>query len=176
MPRSGWVKPVSDRRLSDLVSVSLLTRVFPADVVDQVIADAGRTEQRNRSLPARVMACFSIGMALYSQGSYEDVFARRTDGLAWSSGWAASWSLPSKSAIFQARESEFGGGVLLCQLLAGQSVGLRKNCLALIIEVMREHAELRTMGIRINSHSLIFPGGEDASQGTLTMACPYAGR
>src|SRR5674476_746348 len=53
MPRSGWVKPVSDRRLSDLVSVGVLTRVFPPDLVDEVISAAGRTEQRNRSLPAR---------------------------------------------------------------------------------------------------------------------------
>ncbi|MGO4618362.1 IS4 family transposase [Nocardia sp. 2TAF39] len=37
MPRGGWVKPESDRRLSDLVSVGLLTRVFPADVVDDVL-------------------------------------------------------------------------------------------------------------------------------------------
>jgi transposase IS4-like protein/DDE family transposase len=103
MPRSGWVKPVSGRRLSDLVSVGLLTRVFPADIVDSVIADAGRTERRNRSLPARVMAYFSIGMALHSEGSYEDVFAQLTDGLSWSSGWSESWVMPSKSAIFQAR-------------------------------------------------------------------------
>jgi hypothetical protein len=103
MPRAGWVKPVSDRRLSDLVSVGLLTRVFPPDVVDEVIAAAGRTEQRNRSLPARVMAYFAIGMALYSDGSYEDVLAQLTDGLSWSSRWSKSWSPPSKSAIFQAR-------------------------------------------------------------------------
>ena len=64
MPRTGWVKPESDRRLSDLVSVGLLTRVFPPDVVDAVIAEAGRTEVRQRALPARVMAYFSIGMAL----------------------------------------------------------------------------------------------------------------
>jgi hypothetical protein len=50
------VKPVSDRRLSDLVSVGLLTKVFPPDLVDEVIAGVGRTEQRNRSLPARVIA------------------------------------------------------------------------------------------------------------------------
>ncbi|MGO4649502.1 transposase domain-containing protein, partial [Nocardia sp. 2YAB30] len=49
MPRGGWVKPESDRRLSDLVSVGLLTRVFPADVVDDVIAAAGRTQQRHRA-------------------------------------------------------------------------------------------------------------------------------
>jgi len=103
MPRAGWVKPESDRRLSDLVSVGVLTRVFAPGVVDEVIAAAGRTEQRHRSLPARVMAYFSIGMALYSEGSYEDVLAHLTDGLSWASGWRESYSPPSKSAIFQAR-------------------------------------------------------------------------
>jgi hypothetical protein len=73
--------------LSDLVSVGVLTRVFPPGLVDEVIAEVGRTEQRNRSLPARVMAYFSIGMALYSEGSYEDVLAQLTDGLSWASGW-----------------------------------------------------------------------------------------
>ena len=77
--------------------------MFPPGVVDEVIADTGRTEQRHRSLPARVMAYFSIGMALYSEGSYEDVLAQLTDGLSWASGWRESYSPPSKSAIFQAR-------------------------------------------------------------------------
>lgn len=103
MPRAGWVKPQTDRRLSDLVSVGVLTRVFPAEVVDEVIASVGRTEQRHRALPARVMAYFSIGMALYSEGSYEDVLAQLTDGLSWASGWQESYTPPSKSAIFQAR-------------------------------------------------------------------------
>jgi len=103
MPRAGWKKPDSDRRLSDLVSVGVLTRVFPPELVDGVIAAAGRTEQRQRALPARVMAYFSIGMALYSEGSYEDVLAQLTDGLSWASGWQESYTPPSKSAIFQAR-------------------------------------------------------------------------
>ena len=103
MPRAGWVKPETDRRLSDLVSVGVLTRVSPPDLVDEVIAEAGRKEQRNRTLPARVMAYFSIGMALYSEGSYEDVLAQLTDGLSWASGWQESYTPPSKSAIFQAR-------------------------------------------------------------------------
>ena len=103
MPRAGWVKPESDRRLSDVVSVGVLTRVFAPDLVDEVIAQAGRTEVRHRSLPARVMAYFSIGMALYSQGSYEDVYAQLTDGLSWASRWQESYSPPSKSAISQAR-------------------------------------------------------------------------
>ena len=103
MPRAGWKKPESDRRLSDLVSVGVLTRTFPPGMVDEVIAGCERTEQRNRSLPARVMAYFSIGMALYSEGSYEDVLAQLTDGLSWASGWQENHSRPSKSAIFQAR-------------------------------------------------------------------------
>lgn len=104
MPRGGWRKPESDRRLSDLVSVGVLTRVFPPDLVDEVIEAAGRTQQRHRVLPARVMAYFAIGMGLYSEGSYEDVLAQLTDGLSWASGWAQEYPLPSKSAIFQARQ------------------------------------------------------------------------
>lgn len=103
MPRSGWVKRVSDRRLSDLVAVGVLTKVFPPHVVDEVIAEVGRTEKRNRALPARVMTYFAIGMGLYSEGSYEDVFSQLTDGLSWGSGWEDSYVVPSKSAIFQAR-------------------------------------------------------------------------
>ena len=85
------------------MSVGVLTRVFPPGLVDEVIEAAGRTQQRHRALPARVMAYFAIGMGLYSEGSYEDVLAQLTDGLSWASGWAERYPLPSKSAIFQAR-------------------------------------------------------------------------
>lgn len=104
MPRAGWRKPESDRRLSDLVSVGVLTRVFPPALVDEVIEASGRMQVRHRALPARVMAYFAIGMGLYSDGSYEDVLSQLTDGLAWASGWREQYPLPSKSAIFQARE------------------------------------------------------------------------
>lgn len=94
---------MSERRLSDLVSVGVLTRTFPPELVDEVIAEAGRTEQRHRSLPARVMAYFAIGMALHAEGSYEDVLGLLTDGLSWASGDEPP-RLPSMSAIFQARD------------------------------------------------------------------------
>jgi Insertion element 4 transposase N-terminal len=48
-------------------------------------------------------AYFVMGMALYSEGSYEDVFRLLTDGLSWASGLRESYPSPSKSAIFQAR-------------------------------------------------------------------------
>ena len=102
MARTGWRKPASDRRLSDLVSVGVVTRTFPPTLVDEVVASCQRTEQRNRSLPARTMAYFSIGMALHAEGSYEDVLGLMCDGLAWTTD-EEPLVLPSKSAIFQAR-------------------------------------------------------------------------
>lgn len=95
---------MSERRLSDLVSVGVLTRTFPPAVVDEVIAAAGRKEQRHRSLPARTMAYFAVGMALHSEGSYEDVLGLLTDGLSWAAPGVDPVRLPTKSAIFQARE------------------------------------------------------------------------
>ncbi|RGE15677.1 IS4 family transposase [Leucobacter sp. wl10] len=103
MPRSGWRKPVSDVRLSDAVSVGVLTRVFPPVLVDEVIAECGRTEQRRRSLSARAVAYFAIGMALHSDGSYEDVLAVVTDGLAWAAREDQPERLASKAAISHAR-------------------------------------------------------------------------
>lgn len=87
-----------------MVSVGLLTKVFPSAVVDEVIEATGRKEQRHRSLPARVMAYFVVGMALHSEGSYEDVLGLMTDGLSWALPEEEPVKLPSKSAIFQARD------------------------------------------------------------------------
>jgi hypothetical protein len=104
MPRTGWRKSQSDRRLPDLVSVGLLTKVFPAEVVDAVITECGRTEKRRRSLPARSVAYFAMGMALHSEGSYEDVLAMISDGLAWAQRDERSGKLANKAAISHARD------------------------------------------------------------------------
>ena len=104
MPRPGWRKPESDRRLSDAVSVGVLTKVFPPEVVDAVIATCGRTEQRRRSLPARSVAYFAMGMALHSDGPYEDVLALISDGLAWSEREEWPVRLANKAAISHARD------------------------------------------------------------------------
>ena len=55
-------------------------RAFPPDAVDRVILEAGAKEQRHRALPAWVMAYYSMGMALYADGSYVDVLALLTEG------------------------------------------------------------------------------------------------
>lgn len=62
--------------------MGLLTRVFPAEIIDAVIAECGRTEQRRRTLLARLMAYFAMSMELHSEGSYEDVLALTSHRLA----------------------------------------------------------------------------------------------
>ncbi|WP_312979641.1 IS4 family transposase [Corynebacterium sp.] len=104
MPRAGQTTPESPTRLSDLVSIGVLTRVFPPELVDEVIAATGKTEQRHRALPARVTAYFTIAMALNPQGSYADVLDQLTDGLSWASGWKDTYQPPSPAAVVQARQ------------------------------------------------------------------------
>ncbi|MGC9219749.1 MAG: IS4 family transposase [Solirubrobacteraceae bacterium] len=104
MPRSGWVKPVSDQRLSDHISIGVLTRVFPSELVDAVILEAGRVERRSRLLPARVVVYYVLAMALFADSSYEEVMRQLVEGLSWTSDWQRTWEVPSRVAIAKARQ------------------------------------------------------------------------
>jgi hypothetical protein len=90
-------------RLPDRVSIGVLAVVFPASLVDRVIEEAGARERRYRSLPARLMVYYLLAMALFAQQGYEEVMRLLTQGLAWLSGWQASWEAPSVPAIAKAR-------------------------------------------------------------------------
>lgn len=103
MPRAGWVKPETDQRLSDHISIGVLTRLFPPELVDRVVKECGRTEQRHRLLPARVVVYYVLGLALFSNCSYEEVIRMLVEGLSWSEGWATKWNVPTKAALFKAR-------------------------------------------------------------------------
>jgi len=126
MPRAGQRKPLSDSRLTDHVSIGVLTRVFPAELVDGVVAEAGRREQRQRLLPARVVVYYVLALALFADCSYEEVMRQLVEGLAWESGWERAWEVPSKMAISKAR-ARLGKEVLellfraACVPLASQS-------------------------------------------------------
>jgi Insertion element 4 transposase N-terminal/Transposase DDE domain len=104
MPRSGWRKPESGSRLTDAVSIGLMMKVFPPDLVDEVVDECGKREKRVRSLPARSMVYFAMGMALHAEGSYEDVLALITDGMAWAEREDAPAKLANKAAISHARD------------------------------------------------------------------------
>jgi hypothetical protein len=103
VPRAGWVKPRDDQRLTDHVALGVLTYTFPPELVDAVIRQAGRESQRNRLLPARLVVYYVLAMALFSSAGYEEVMRSLVEGLSWASGWATSWAVPTKGAIFRAR-------------------------------------------------------------------------
>lgn len=104
MPRAGQRKPLSDSRLTDHISVGALTRVFPPELVDGVILEAGRRERRQRLLPARVVVYYVLALALFADSAYEEVMRQLVEGLAWQAGWRKHWEVPSKVAIYKARE------------------------------------------------------------------------
>jgi hypothetical protein len=81
-----------------------LTRVFPPELVDRVVAEAGRRERRQRLLPARVVVYYVLAMALFADSAYEEVMRQLVEGLAWESGWRQAWVVPDKAAIFKARQ------------------------------------------------------------------------
>lgn len=73
--------------MSDRIAIGVLTRSFPAELVDEVLADTGRVQQRSRLLPARVVVYFVLVMCLFSREGYEEVTRLLTDGLAWARRW-----------------------------------------------------------------------------------------
>jgi hypothetical protein len=83
--------------------IGVLTRVFPPELVDRVVSEAGRVERRQRLLPARVVMYYVLAMALFADASYEEVMRQLVEGLAWESDWRQVWAVPDKSAIFKAR-------------------------------------------------------------------------
>ncbi len=97
------MKPETDQRLSDHISIGVLTRVFPRELVDRVVEETGRGEQRHRLLPARVVVYYVLGLALFSQCAYEEVMRMLVEGLSWSQGWSRPWAVPTKAALFKAR-------------------------------------------------------------------------
>ena len=103
MPRAGQRKPPTSSRLTDHVSIGVLTRVFPAELVDGVVAQAGRAERRHRLLPARVVVYYVLALALFADCSYEEVMRQLVEGLAWESGWRQVWEVPQKGSISKAR-------------------------------------------------------------------------
>lgn len=91
------------RLLTDAIGIGVLTRVLHRDLVDEVLARTGRTEQRKRLLPARVVVYLVLAMTLYANEAYEEVTRRLVHGLIGLKGWRTEWVVPTDGAISQAR-------------------------------------------------------------------------
>ena len=93
----------SGPRLTDHISLGVVTKVFPAEVIDAVLEETGRQSQRQRQLPARVMVYYAIALAFYMESSTGEVLRCLLDGLRWLSWPDGSIPVTGKSGISQAR-------------------------------------------------------------------------
>jgi hypothetical protein len=75
LPPGGW--------LPDRISVGVLARAFPPDLVDEVIGATGTREVRRRLLPARLVVYFVLALWLFRgrNSGYRQIMAKLADGL-----------------------------------------------------------------------------------------------
>jgi Insertion element 4 transposase N-terminal/Transposase DDE domain len=93
----------SDSRITDYISLGVLTKTFPLDKVTAVVAAAGKANQRQRDLPAPVVVYYVIALTLYMQVSYREVLRCLLEGIRWLLGPAYAVKVAGKSGISQAR-------------------------------------------------------------------------
>ncbi len=107
MPRAGQVKPPAPQRLGDRVAIGALTSAFPPRLVDGVLAETGRGEQRRRLLPARMVVYYVLALALFADVAYLEVLRLLVEALRRPGRRHADPGglrrLPVKSALVQAR-------------------------------------------------------------------------
>ncbi|MFN0164199.1 MAG: IS4 family transposase [Burkholderiales bacterium] len=90
-------------RLSDYLSASLLARVYPPELMREVLDEHGVNSQRVRSFPAIATGYYCMALSLYPEAAYEAVFAAVTQGLAWMQGNKHAVETVAKSSISAAR-------------------------------------------------------------------------
>jgi hypothetical protein len=90
-------------RITDYISLGVLTKTFPLDKVMAVVAAAGKTNQRQRDLPAHVVVYYVIALTLYMQVSYREVLRCLLEGIRWLLGPERAVKVAGNSGISQAR-------------------------------------------------------------------------
>jgi hypothetical protein len=109
MPGAQKARPACHSRLPDRVAIGVLTRTYPPALVDRVLAECGRVEQRHRPLPARLVVYYVLALALFAGVAYEEVLRCLVEALRQVPWWPhprepwRAWRIPAKSALVQAR-------------------------------------------------------------------------
>jgi len=103
-PTVRFVTDTGEVDLPDRIGIGVLTRLIHRDLVDEVLAETGRAEQRRRLLPARVVVYYVMALCLFFGDAYEEVMRKLVGGLQWLRGWDTAWQVPTASALCQARQ------------------------------------------------------------------------
>ena len=90
-------------RITDYVSLGVITKTFPLERVRSVLGATGKASQRQRDLPAHVVVYYTIALALYMHSSYREVLRCLLEGLQWLIDPALVLKVTGNSGISQAR-------------------------------------------------------------------------
>jgi hypothetical protein len=89
----------------DHVSLGVLVNAAPRDAVDEAVAVCGVRENRSDAkLPAHVITYLTLALCLFGEDDYEEVATKVTGSLDRWACWNAAWTVPTASAITQARK------------------------------------------------------------------------
>jgi hypothetical protein len=87
------------------VSLGVLVNAVPRDAVDEAVAVCGVKEKRSDGkLPAHVITYLTLALALFADDDYTEVATKVTGSLDRWNCWDAAWTVPTASAITQARK------------------------------------------------------------------------
>src|SRR6266705_4696342 len=96
---------VGGGRLTDWVSLGVLSSWVPRDAVDDAVEETGKGARRaGGKLPPHVVVYLVMALALFADEDYEEVAARLTETLTAWGCWDDSWSVPGSGGITQARQ------------------------------------------------------------------------
>ncbi len=102
MPRAGQQAREDEGGLEDRISVGVLARAFPRELVDEVIDAAGARERRRRVLPAWLTLYFTLALALFMDRGAARVMRKLAGVLAWAER-GVTVKVPSEEALSNAR-------------------------------------------------------------------------
>jgi len=96
-------KEKRELRVPDLMGLGLLAAFFPPALIDRILEETGRMEQRTRLLPSRLVVYYVLAMALYAREGYRELYRLLVEGLR-SVDPSLSVEVPQKSAFSKARQ------------------------------------------------------------------------
>ena len=83
----------------------MLVNAVQRDAVDDAVAACGVREKRSDGkLPAHVITYLTLALCLFPDDDYEEVATKVTGSLDRWNCWDAGWSVPTASAVTQARK------------------------------------------------------------------------
>lgn len=90
-------------RITDFVSLGVLTKAFPKDAIREVLSETGKESVRERLLPSHVVVYYVLALSLFMHVSCREVLRCLLEGLEWLMFPGVTVTVAGKSGISQAR-------------------------------------------------------------------------